>query len=65
MINKILKKKGSPYEIKFHTSSEDPWFIDIIKYKIKTLQVKDRHYIIEKDVSGWILYMNSLGFYET
>jgi len=64
MINKILKKRGSPYEIKFCSSFEDPWFIEISRYKIKTKEIKETHTIIEKDVINWVSYMNSFGFYE-
>lgn len=64
MINKILKRKSSPYEVKFCTSEEDPWFVEITEYKKKTSEIKHTHIIIEKDVADWISYMNSLGFFE-
>ena len=63
-MNKILKKKGSPYEVKFCTSEEDSWFVEMTMYRIKTLEVKETHTLIEKDVPNWISYMNSLGFFE-
>ena len=59
-----LKKYRSPLECKIYVINEDHWFIDIELRKKKTGEITDLHRVIQKDLPGWMSYMNSTSKWE-
>lgn len=57
-----MKKKRSPHSILICTNDPNSWFINFIEYKTKSGIISHEDFIIEKDLSEWILWHKNLGW---
>ena len=63
--NKVLYdlvKPRSQTSIRFVEDDEDPWFVNVLTYKVKTGEIVDNNYIIAKDIDTWLSHLSSMGY---
>ena len=67
LVTKSLAKPKSYYTIAFQISEYDigdDWFIDIITYKTKSLEITNKTTITKKDLNTYLKYMKDRGYLE-
>lgn len=65
--NKILfnlAKKHSPYHIRIVEDINDSWFIHILKFKPRSGNIADTHFIIKPDLNTWLSHLKDQGYSE-
>ena len=60
-----MNKPRSPLFGRVYVETEDDWFITIEFKRKKSGEVTDKHFIIQKDLSGWLSYYKSSNGWET
>jgi len=58
----VLNKKGSPHLIEFFVYPNDDWFIYVITRKKNKKEITSDSLIIRKDVPGWLVYHEGMGW---
>jgi len=56
-----MRKKGSPVMIKIY-QDEDPLFCNAELIKVKTQEIKCRHYFLRADLNQWVRMYRDDGF---
>jgi hypothetical protein len=62
---KIFNKPKAKTCYKFYEDADDPWFIYIIKYDLKTNKSSQTSMVTAKDIPSWVVMLNKDGWQES
>ena len=61
----VLTKPKALSGIILVEDKEDPWFVYVLTYRLKSGVISENNFIIAKDVPGWVSHLKSMGFEKT
>lgn len=60
-----LKKKSSPMRIEFLQEPKEDWFVEVVRFKRTTGEIKSHSIITQKQVNDWVERYQRIMKYET
>ncbi len=64
LLKTFNKLKAKTY-YKIYEDADDPWFIYIIKYDLKTNKSTQTSMVTAKDIPSWLIMLNNEGWQES